>query len=143
MSKFAGLYDIRDAVESDKSFILATFLRGLYYGSSGDSHLAIRYDLIDKNIFMNNYDHIASALINASVVKVACLKEDPDVIMGYSILSQDYQTIHFVYCKRNWRNKGIGRSLVPAHPTYVSHLTDLGNRLLNKINNPIYNPFSI
>lgn len=136
MSKFVGLYDIRDAKEEDKNFILSTFLRGLYYGDSW-------FSSIPKAIFMENYKRIADALVSgkATSIKVACLKEDPDVILGYSILSQDYQTIHWVYVKNAWRNKGIAKSLLPKYPTTVTHLTKLGRELVTKFNNIIFNPF--
>lgn len=138
MNDFKGLYNIRDATITDKNFILATFLRGLYYGETWFSE-------IPKAIFMDNYKKIAEQLIHSPkvVLKIACLPEDPDVIIGYSILSTDYQTVHFVYVKQVWRLKGVGRSLVPSHPTYVSHLTALGKSLLSKLNNAVYNPFSV
>lgn len=138
MSGFQGLYDVRDSKPSDKNFILATFLRGLYYGETWFSE-------IPKDIFMDNYKTIASSLLNSPrvTIKVACLPEDPDTIIGYSILSTDYQTLHFVYVKSAWRLKGVGKSLVPAHPTYVSHLTQLGKSLLLKLKPAVFNPFSV
>lgn len=138
MTDFNGMYSIRDAKITDKSFILATFLRGLYYGETWFSD-------IPKDIFMENYKKIAEALIHSPkvTIKVACLPEDPDVILGYSILSTDYQTIHWTYVKSIWRKKGIARSLVPRHPTYVSHLSQLGKSLLSKLKPAVFNPFSI
>lgn len=138
MNDFRGLYNIRDYVQSDKALVLATFLRGLYYGDSW-------YSQIPKDIFMNNYKLIANAIVNSpnTTIKIACLPDEPDVILGYSILSSDYQTIHWVYVKSAWRLKGIGRSLVPQHPSYVSHLTTLGKTLLHKLPKTVFNPFSI
>lgn len=136
MSTFTGLYDIRDATAEDSNFILATFLRGLYYGDSW-------FSLIPKDIFMVHYKAVAEALINKATIKVACLKEDPNVILGYSVMSADYQTVHWCYVKSAWRHKGIARSLLPKYPTAVSHLTKLGLSLLNKLNNPVFNPFKI
>lgn len=138
MTDFKGLYSVRDAKLEDKNFILATFLRGLYYGETWFSD-------IPKDIFMENYKKIAEALIHSPkvIIKVACLPEDQDVILGYSILSTDYQTVHWVYCKSAWRLKGIGRSLVPQHPVYVSHLSQLGKSLLSKLKPAVFNPFSV
>jgi GNAT superfamily N-acetyltransferase len=90
---------------------------------------------------MDNYKKVAQALVQTQVIKIACLKDEPDVIIGYSILSHNYQTIHFVYVKEKWRKRGIGRSLLPQYPTSVSHLTTLGKSLLNKLHNPNFNPF--
>lgn len=138
MSEFQGLYDVRDLQPGDKSFVLATFLRGLYYGDSWFSE-------IPKDIFMNNYKVIAENLIKNPnvVVKVACLKEDPNIILGYSILSSDYQTITWVYVKSAWRLKGIGRSLLPKYPTHVTHLSKLGKTLMSKYDNLTFNPFKL
>lgn len=145
MNEFAGLYDIRDFKLEDRSFVLATFLRGLYYGDSW-------FSLIPKDIFMNNYKRVAEALVSSpkAVIKVACLKEDSDVILGYSILSADFQTIHWVYVKSSkspdgstWRNKGIGRSLLPQYPIAVTHLTKVGQALMSKFPNIIFDPFRL
>lgn len=145
MSEFVGLYDVRDYVESDLPLVKASFLKGLYYGEDKDNHSRKFYSLIPKDIFMNNYGPIADALISSpnTTVKIACLKEDPNTIIAYSILSADYQTIHWVFCKRRWRGKGIGKSLIPARPTSVTHLSDLGRTLMNKFENLIFNPFQI
>lgn len=143
---FYGLYNIRDFRETDKAFVLSTFLRGLYYGDSW-------FSLIPKAIFMENYKKVAEHLVTSPnfIIKVACLTDDMDTILGYSILSADFQTIHFVYVKSSkmtdgstWRNKGIGKSLVPQRPVAVSHLTKLGLQLLkSKFPNTIFNPFAI
>ncbi len=137
MSNFIGLYDIRDAVKSDTNLILATFLRGLYYGDSW-------FSLIPKQTFMIHYKPVVESLLQNPMIniKVACLPEDQNVVIGYSILSADYQTIHWVYVKNHWRNKGIATSLLPHYPTTVTHLTRLGKDLLNKFETkPIFNPF--
>lgn len=138
MSEFSGLYDIRDGKESDKAFILATFLRGLYYGDSW-------FSLIPKDIFMDNYKHVAEALINRPDIniKIACLKEDQDVILGYSVISNNFDTIHWVYVKSVWRRKGIARSLLPSRIEYASHLSSLGKTLMKKFENCIFNPFKL
>jgi len=135
--KFIGLYDVRDGLPSDESFILATFIRGLYYGNT-------LFNKIPKQIFVDNYKPVVQTLLSGvhTVIKIACLKEDPNIIIGYSILSSDYQVINWVYVKKAWRTRGVARSLVPQFPTSVSHLTTLGESLLTKFEvQPIFNPF--
>jgi GNAT superfamily N-acetyltransferase len=138
MNDFSGLYDVRDYRETDRSFILATFLRGLYYGDSWFSE-------IPKDIFMSNYKRVVEALINSPnvVIKVACLKEDADVILGYSILSKDFSTLHWLYVKSAWRKKGIGKSLIPAFLSTYTHLSALGKSLRYKLSEAIFNPFNL
>ncbi len=132
--QFIGLFDVRDVQPEDKNFILATFLRGIYYGDSW-------FSLIPKAIFMENYKKVGEALVANRTIKVACLKDDPSVIIGYSIMSHDFQTLDYVYVKSVWRHRGVARALCPLHPQRVTHLTKLGHSLLVKINNPIFNPF--
>ena len=135
---FQGLYNIRDGKANDLHLILATFLRGLYYGDSW-------FSLIPKNIFMANYKRVIEAILSNpnTAVKVACLPDDPDVILGYSIISKDGQTLHWVYVKSAWRKKGIGKSLTPETIMQVSHLSTLGKSLLSKLNSAIFNPFAL
>lgn len=134
MEDFNDLYNIRDGVVEDKNLILATFLRGLYYGDSWFSQ-------IPKDTFMDNYKHIIEAMLGKCNIKIACLPDDPSVILGYSILSPDYQAIVWVYVKQAWRNKGIAKSLLPKHPIAVTHLTRLGKTLMHKIPTAHFNPF--
>lgn len=136
MSNFKGLYDIRTATPDDDNFILATWLRGLYYGDSWFSQ-------IPKNIFMDNYKKITKAtLTNPKVtIKIACLKEDPTVILGYSIVSKDSKAVIWCFVKTAWRKQGIGRSLLPESPLFVTHLTALGKSLLPRLPGTTFNPF--
>lgn len=137
MSKLEGLYEIRDFRTSDTSFVMATFLRGLYYGDSW-------FSLIPKNIFMTSYKPVGETFLKSpkAKIKIACLKDDQDVILGYSILSTDDNTVIWVFVKKTWRLQGLAKALVPANPVSVMHLTDLGRRLMIKLPNTIFNPFA-
>lgn len=138
MNNFQGMYNIRDYKESDKKFILATFLRSLYYGDSW-------FSFIPKDIFMNNYKLIAeSILVNPkTLIKIACLKEDEDVILGYSILGNNYHTVHWCYVKKVWRKQGIAKSLLPQFPSTFTHLSIVGKSLMDKFPSAVFNPFNI
>lgn len=135
-NNMSEVYEIRDYRPEDKSFIMATFLRGLYYGNEF-------FKLIPKKIFMDNYKLIIEALLNKHIIKVACLKEDPDIILGYSVLSKDFQIIHFCFVKSAWRKNGIARSLLPKYPTCVTHFTTMSLDLMKKFPDCVFNPFSI
>lgn len=139
MNKFDGLYNIRESSINDRNFVLKSFLMAVYYGDTW-------FSKIPKRIFMDNYKKVAAALFDGPRTKiyVACLPEDPDTILGYSILSLDHEIIHFVYVKKIWRKYGIARKLVPPNPKYVSHLTSEGSTLLSKFSNEVlFNPFSV
>lgn len=137
--KFDGLYSVRTAVEEDRNFILKSFLLGIYYGDTW-------FSKIPKRIFMDNYKKVAEALFYRykNTIKIACLPDDPTVILGYSILNSDYTVLHFLYVKDRWRNKGIGRQLTPPNLQCVTHLTPLGESLLTKFKEkPLFNPFNL
>ena len=94
---------------------------------------------------MENYKRLAESLVTnpKNIVKIACLKEDSDVILGYSIMSDNFQTAHWVYVKSAWRGKGIGKSLLPQFPTSFTHLSALGKTLMSKYPTAVFNPFKI
>lgn len=129
------LVAIRSILPEDRNFILATFLRGLYYGDSW-------FTLIPKQSFMEHYHKVIDYLLAKPgvQVKVACLKDTPDVILGYSILSND--TVHFVFVKKNWRGIGIARDLVPNSTKVTTHLTKVGLSILVK-KGLTFNPFLV
>lgn len=122
--------------ESDRSFILATFLRGLYYGDSW-------FSLIPKNIFMENYHNILKNMFTRSGVniKIACLKDDNDVILGYSVYHSVPKGIalDWIFTKSAWRNIGVARMLLPKNVVSCTHLTKVGKALKPK--NCDFNPF--
>lgn len=129
------LVAIRGFKPDDYNFIIATWLRGLYYGDSW-------FSLIPKQVFMTRYHHIIEALLgsNKVIVKVACLKEDPEVILGYSVLSVDLTAVHWVFVKKAWRTIGIAKQLTPESVTTATHLTKTGLSILTK-KKTVFNPF--
>lgn len=137
VSNFNGLYNIRNKrTDGDDNLILSTFLRGMYYGESW-------FSLIPKNIFMSNYKKVAEFLVKGdkTIIRIACLPDDENVILGYSITNLDSTVLHYVFVKTAWRKKGIARSLIPNKLVAVSHLTNLGKELLTKLPETVFNPF--
>ena len=130
------LVTTRNGYPEDKNFILATFLRGLYYGDSW-------YSMIPKDIFMKNYHRIIERMLesDALLVRVACLKDDPNVILAYAITNREETVLHWVFCKKAWRSIGLAKSIVPPSITAVTHLTQTGISLLKKHSGVDFNPF--
>lgn len=118
---------IRPAVEADSNFIMATIMRGLYYGESWFSE-------IPKSVFMGNYHKTVEALLakDTTLVLIAALKEDPEIILGYSILTPTTDAIHFVFVKKSWRGIGIAKALVPDNFKIATHLTKTGLSIIRK-----------
>ncbi len=135
----ADLVTIRPMESGDKNFILATFLRGLYYGDSW-------FREVPKDIFMSVYHTVVEGVLAnpKNIVQVACLKADPEVILGYSILGPNVTgaTLHWVFVKSAWRTIGIARSLIPLERVNaVTHLTKVGLSILRKHPEVVFNPF--
>lgn len=128
---------VRPYVPEDKNFILATFLRGLYYGNEF-------YGMIPKDVFMENYRVVGEALLahpNTQVL-VSSLKEDPSIILGYSLVSKDLEVLHWTFCKTAWRRQGVMNSLLPKTLKTYTHFTTLGLKLNEQLN-LTFNPFKL
>lgn len=141
MKDLSLLLNVRRGEENDRNFIMATWLRGLYYGNSW-------FKEIDKDIFMANYHSIITNVLESpnTLIQVAVLNEDTDVILGYSIIGHLKfrknvygRVLHWVFVKDAWRRLGIAKSLVPDDIDAATHLTAIGKQLKPK--SMIFNPF--
>jgi GNAT superfamily N-acetyltransferase len=122
----------RAMLAGDESFIYSTWLRGLYYGNSF-------YGAIEKQIFFKSYSPVVAKLLNLATVRVACLETDPDVILGYAIISGS--TLHWCFVKQAWRRQGIAKQLLAGSEiAAVSHLTKPGDAI-RKSKQWLFNPF--
>lgn len=130
------LIALRPGKSEDRNFILACWLRGLYYGNSW-------FGEVPKDIFMEKYHSILERVLSSPnvTVTVACLKEDSDVILGYAVhrLVNTHKILDWIFVKSAWRHIGIGKSLVPENLYAVTHLTKIGK--IVKPSNVIFNPF--
>jgi hypothetical protein len=67
-----------------------------------------------------------------SEVHIACTEDDPDTVLGYSIVNGD--TLHFVYVKASHRNNGIGKLLTKGKYKFINkeNLTKIGEAILKR-----------
>lgn len=132
------LVGIRPFRLSDRNFVLATFLRGLYYGDSWFSQM-------NKATFMYEYHKILMHIMSNpnTEITVACLREDPETILAYSLTSKDQTTLHWVFTKKAWRGIGITKDLVPQTVTTVTHLTKTGLSIIHNKKSIEFNPFKL
>jgi len=130
------LITIRDyQPEQDKNFITATWLRGLYFGNEW-------FKFIEKDVYFKTYNLFLNMLLQKPGVtaKIACLKDSPDVILGYSVYTGN--TLHWAHVKEAWRKIGVSKLLIPKEISHASHFTRVGKTLMLK-NNIKFNPFNI
>lgn len=111
---------IRDACVGDQAFIFSSFLKGNYYGNDW-------FRAIDKNTFMEKYKQVLTNLLIKSETKVACMKDDPDNILGYAIYQPG--VLHYIFVKPSFRKFGIAKQLIPVDIIYCTHLTKVGKTL--------------
>lgn len=119
------LVTIRGPIPEDISFIFATWLKGLRFGNDW-------YGLIDSKVYFRIYHMVIEQILSkpGSTVRVACLKEDPKVVLGYSVFSGE--RLDWIHVKKAWRSIGLAKDLVPKNITSVSHLTSVGRSILKK-----------
>jgi hypothetical protein len=126
---------VRDGNGEDFNFIMATWLKGLRYGNEW-------FHEIEPSVYFEVY-HTAIQSILARPgcqVKVACLKDDPNVIFGYAVFNGD--RLDWVHVKKSFRKIGLARSLVPPTIKSVSHLTKQGLSIKReKMPAVTFNPF--
>lgn len=130
------LVTVRDYKPEDKNFIMSTWLKGLRYGNDW-------FEAIDSKIYFEFYNKVLEVILSRpdTVVRVSCLIEDPEVILGYSVYSPTL--IHWVFVKRAWRSIGLAKSLVPEDIKTVSHLTTVGKSIIRKRPGMTFNPFAL
>ncbi len=119
------LFSIRDYLPEDLHFILSTWLRGLFYNSN-------TFRGIDKKSFFQHYEPVLRRLIASSRGRIACLVEDPSVILGYAFyeIPKLDVILHYIYVKQAFRRIGIAKDLMPMKINQVTHLTLLGQKIL-------------
>lgn len=128
----------REYIPSDYNFIMATWLRGLFYGDSW-------FSMIPKDIFMSRYHKVLEGVLSSPEIKikVACLKTDPEAILSYLVTNKEETIVHWVFTKKAWRSIGLAKGLFPASGKYVTHLTKVGINMLKKHEGLQFNPFVI
>ena len=128
------LVSIRPAVKEDHPFIYSSWLQSLWAGNE-------TFKLINRALYFKKYHDIVENLITKanSVVLIACLLDDPDIILGFS--TSEAGRLHYVFVKENWRNIGLARDLsCPFNE--VSHITRMGAGIFKKHNQQVpFNPF--
>jgi len=129
---------IRGYKPEDHNLIASTFLKGAYYGNN-------YFSMINKNVFMANYKHVLEALLTQSAIRVACLPDDEDTVLGYSLLTKDLTAVHWVFIKKDWRHRfGVFQMLLPSMLTSYSHFSTQGLEIAKKkFPNLTFNPFKL
>ena len=115
--------------------IYSDFMKSLRYGNPW-------YKLIDSDCYFGVYPKLIDGLLARanSLVRLACLSDQLDTCLGWSLSEGD--KLHYVFVKLDQRNQGIGQSLIPKDFLQVTHLTQVGQAIREaKFPETIFNPF--
>lgn len=133
-------WTIRQAEPSDIDFIYATFLKSFHYDSWTKS--------IAKSIYFDNYKRVVDHILSNSEIKVACKKEDENVIFGYFIFDSNEGVAHYMFIKEQFRRFGIAKSLFENafHADAnvdCTHKTRMSLPIYRTKTNLVFNPFHL
>lgn len=120
MQVTSSTVQIRNFKQEDLPLIYSTWLLGLYHGCDW-------FGRIKKESFFRNYKVVLERLVPTCEIKVACLTDDEDVILGY--VCYRGESLDWIFVKKAWRKMGIGKMLLPEGITNCTHLTKVGRSL--------------
>lgn len=126
-------YTVRDYSPSDHNAIYKAWLAHAYYDNE-------MFRLMPHPLFRQRYAPVLDRIISQATVKVACLIEDADAIVGFAVYRGD--VLHFVAVKKPWRKLGVATALVPAGISTYTHVTTIGKAISRK-KKWVFDPFVI
>jgi hypothetical protein len=121
--------------DSYRNVILSRWLRSLRQYND-------YFKLIDKNAYFDVYEKYIKLIIYRpnTVIRLAVLKDDQDVVLGWSII--EGTILHYVHVPELWRGKGISDLLIPKDIKCCTHVTKYWlNMWQKKYKHVIFNPF--
>lgn len=107
---------VRQATAEDKDFVMATWLKGNFYGSDYWGHMA------DSAYYSYYGEYVKHTILHPDCrVDIAVLRDDPSLAIGY--LVHNNQNIKWAYCKKDFRSKGILNLLLQGK-TFLTYGAD-------------------
>lgn len=99
-----------------RPMIYSRWLRSLRYGNN-------LFKKISTNDYYKNYHAYVTNLMAKpdSLVKMAVLSDDHDVVLGFSVSRED--VLDYIHVHSDFRRIGIARALFSDHYTTFTHLT--------------------
>jgi len=101
--------------KTDAPLIYSTWRNALWYGDKNN---------VDSDEFYAQATREIKKILETSQVRIACLSDDHDLIVGYSVMTGS--NIEFVYVKLDYREKGIGALLVKGFTKISTPRTKIG-----------------
>lgn len=109
--------------EADQACVFATWRNSAYYGCARKTP--------EAKEFFKKWTIKIREILKSAHVRVACLEDDPQTIIGYAVATGTH--LEWIYVKVEYRNKGIGAMLMPKNiETVTNHLTKIGAVIAQK-----------
>lgn len=119
-----------------RSYVYSKWLRSLKYQNDF-------FKLIAPEAYWEAYGHYITTLLAKpeSMLRLAVLTEDPDVILGFAVFRGS--VLDYLYVHRHQRRLGVGAALMPHGIETITHLTKTGLVIWgNKYGHLKFNPFA-
>lgn len=115
---------LRPATSEDMPFFYSATLQSHFYSSPSCSNVL-------PSIYYPEHKKTLQRLLERPSIflTIACLKDDPQVILGFMLSEARENVLHYMYVKRAFRRFGVARELMKAlgielRRANVSHWTD-------------------
>lgn len=109
--------------ERDAPMLFATWRNALWFDTTG------RDESLNHKFFRDCTKLIKSILAGRDArVQIACLSDDPDLILGVSVMNKD--NLVWVYVKADYRARGIATMLAKGAKTFSKPSTRIGKAIV-------------
>lgn len=130
---------IRQYKDLDKDYIIKTWLDSNYKNTDA-------CNTIKKSVYYTNHNIIINRIFDDCVKVIACDDTDEDLILGWLVgeLKKDCDVLHFLYVRKEFRRKGVGRLLFKNFSTCNSVVTSHHGRISPSIvgDSVTFNPYA-
>lgn len=114
----------------DNAMIYSTWISALWYALPENTDTDSK---VSHVFYKEKAKRIRQLLASKEVVtRIACLGDDPDLMIGYSVVRN--KNVEFVYVKIDYRRRGIGKLLTMWFETVSNPQTRMGKKLVKKMN---------
>lgn len=126
---------IRPAELNDKSFIMATWLRGNYYGNPF-------FNFMPPDLYYKLYAILITDILfsDETRIDIACGENAPEWIVGFIVYTGPI--LHWAYVKVDYRNRGIANMLCKEKGITTSSSTTKSGQAIIRKKGLIFNPLS-
>lgn len=132
---------IREMIPADRNFIMKSILQ--HY-----RHSSPHVKQIPDGIYFDAHHYLIGKVMRYSnnFVRIAALKDDPEIVFGFIWGNFDPETIHYLYVKKAFRRMGIARLLYESVfdegiDLYYTHHTKEAAFLMHKYEQLTFNPY--